>query len=90
MDDTVTAKFLPQREQFGKTEMEALVTGNTEVTLLNGELKGNKIPGLHISKQSGVCPSPAGRRAAYNQHKKCDKRRNCVSQSTAFAITIRL
>lgn len=50
--------------------MEALVTDNTEVTLLKAELKGNKIPGLHIHKQSGACPSPAGQLAAYNQHKK--------------------
>lgn len=90
MGDTVPAGFSPQREQFGKTEMEALVTENTEATLIRGELKGNKIPVLHINKQSGVCPSPVGERAAYNQHKKHDKRRNCVSQSTASAITNRL
>lgn len=90
MGDAVTAGFSPQREQFGKTEMEILITENTEVTLLKGELKGNKIPVLHVSKQSGVCPSPAGQLAAYNQHKKHDKRRNWVSQSPAFAITNRL
>lgn len=58
--------------------MEALVTENTEVTHLEGELKCNKIPGLHTNKHSGVCPSPAGQQATYNQHKKHDKRRNCV------------
>lgn len=50
--------------------MEALGTDNTEVTLLKGELKGNKIPGLHIHKQSGMCPSSACQLVAYNQHKK--------------------
>lgn len=69
MGDTGTAGFFHHRENNLEKQMEALVTENTEVALLKGELKGNKIPGLHVSKQSGVCPRPTCQLAAYNQHK---------------------
>lgn len=73
--------FHHRENSLEKADMEALVTGNIEITLLKGELKSSKIPGLHISKQPGCAQVHQISWLLITSTKKHDKRRNFVSQS---------